>query len=45
MQLWKAGVTTVRIAQAIGVSQRHVRRLRVDLKLAPRKAGRPRSER
>lgn len=41
MQLWKAGVTTVRIAQAIGVSQRHVRRLRAELKLVPRKGGRP----
>jgi hypothetical protein len=45
MQLWKAGTTTEKIAQAIGASQRHVRRIRADLKLVPRKAGRPRSER
>jgi hypothetical protein len=44
-KLWKSGVTTDRIAEAIGVSQRHVRRIRQDLGLAPRTAGRPRAER
>lgn len=42
VKLWNSGVTTGKIAQALGISQRHVRRVRGYLKLTPRKAGRPR---
>ena len=43
-KLWTSGVTTEKIAQALGISQRQVRRVRGYLKLVPRPAGRPRSE-
>ena len=41
LKLWTAGVTTKIMGRALGTTQRNVRRIRADLKLPARKAGRP----